>query len=86
MEAFERGEEIEIAYCGGNDWSVDREPEWAFSIRDYRIKPKKQTGTIEKWLCKSDEGFTIRWGDDAYFDFWSGLKKVKLIDTYEVEL
>jgi hypothetical protein len=64
-----------LNHIGNSDeWEIYEEP-----------KPK-QTVVIEKWLCRSDEGLTIRWGDDAYFEFWSGLKKVKLLDTYEVEL
>ena len=89
MEAFERGEEIEIAYCGGNDWSVDREPEWAFSIRDYRIKPKKQTVTIEKWLVKSgfsDYHKVVEASSGFIKTHYAEEDKVKLLNTYEVEL
>lgn len=89
MEAFERGEEIEFDYCGGNNWSIDRKPKWDFSIYDYRIKPKpKQTVTIEKWLVKSLLGnyFEITGEKQHFITTGYNEHQVKLLDTYEVEL
>ena len=46
------------------------------------IKEQKQIVTIEKWLCKSGENsFYIHEGTDA-----DGLEKVKLLNTYGVEI
>ena len=89
MEAFERGEEIEFDYCSGNNWSIDRKPAWDFSTYDYRIKPKpKQVVVIEKWLVTNKSRFDIAetTNIDEYIDGACMWTKVKLLDTYEVEL
>lgn len=55
---------------------------WDWDTFKYRIKKLKQKVTIEKWLCKSGENsFYIHEGTDA-----DGLEKLKLLETYEVEL
>ena len=86
METFERGEEIEMAYRGYDIWSSMSTPSWNFEDRNYRIKPKpKQTVTIEKWLCRDVDEFLVIEGDSRFqsnHDYF----KVKLLDTYEVEL
>ena len=89
MQAFERGEEIEVAYSGYDIWSSVRTPSWNFEDRNYRIKHKpKQVVAIEKWLCKSawDNYFIIE-GEKAFFKTGGyDRQQVKLLDTYEVEL
>ena len=87
MEAFERGEEIEYEKINKQDWTLMRIEEWNFEKYNYRIKPKpKQVVIIEKWLCKSEhiELFTVE-ADKDYF-LTIDCTKVKLLDTYEVEL
>ena len=57
---------------------------WDWHTFDYRIKEQKQKVTIEKWLCKSGKNsfyIYIHEGTDS-----DGLEKVKLLETYEVEL
>ena len=85
MEAFERGEEIELKNCD-NEWIVYDSPSWDWVNNEYRIKPKpKQTVTIEKWLCSDVDEFLVIEGDSRFqsnHDYF----KVKLLDTYEVEL
>lgn len=88
MEAFERGEEIECVSCGYGGWGDATTPLWDWSRYDYRIKPKpKQVVVIEKWLLREINGRyeTKETSDvDDYIDgYWT---KVKLLDTYEVEL
>ena len=88
MMACKRGEEIELNQ-DDNDWIVCNSPSWDWLNNSYRIKPKpKQVVVIEKWLCKN-----ITW--DTYFVFEASkehleatkiMSKVKLLDTYEVEL
>ena len=55
------------------DWEIYEEP--------------KQTVTVEKWLCL-DGGFyfTLEGSFDFINDYNSYITKVKLLDTYEVEL
>ena len=97
MQAFERGEEIEA----NRNWYVDRKwniiqnPTWDWDTFTYRIKPKpKQVVVIEKWLL---EGKVLTREEkylhivetsniDRYIKTWADYKKVKLLDTYEVEL
>ena len=55
---------------------------WDWGAFKYRIKEPKQEVIIEKWLCKSGENsFYIHEGTDA-----DGLEKVKLLESYEIEL
>lgn len=51
----------------------------------YEEHEPKQTVTIEKWLCKGEEGFIILEGDNS-FQISHEYEKVKLLDTYEEEL
>lgn len=95
MEAFERGEEIEQSERIHDNWCRSPLPAWNWSSFLYRIKPKpKQTITIEKWLL---EGKVLTREEkylhivetsniDGYIKTWADYKKVKLLDTYEVEL
>ena len=94
MEAFERGEEIEIAEYGYNQWRTVKNPSWCWNDHEYRIKPKpKQTVVIEKWLLKMQgtNQYAIEEGSKEEMCTWGKNKidawqKVKLLDTYEVEL
>lgn len=89
MEAFERGEEIEqCEKINKQDWTLMRIEEWNFEKYNYRIKPKqKQVVTIEKGLYKYDKFQFIVETDNIenYIREFSG-EKIKLLDTYEVEL
>ena len=89
MEAFERGEEIEVSYVKQAKWTGISNPDWSWGAYNYRIKPKpKQVIVIEKWLCKTawDNYFIIE-GEKAFFKTGGyDRQQVKLLDTYEVEL
>ena len=91
MEAFERGECVEVRTdkTVAGQWRVTIDPLWDWNNNDYRIEPKpKQTVTIEKWLCKS--GFSDYHSKviEASVEFikvhYAEEDKVKLLDTYEV--
>ena len=56
------------------DWEIYEEP-----------KPK-QTVTIEKWLCEYCGGYVVVDGNDLNFMRNEMFTKVKLLDTYEVEI
>ena len=59
---------------------------WDWNEFDYRIKPEKQKVTIEKWLIKdvnSSEHFIL---ESSSIDTYKHYEKVKLIESYEVEL
>ena len=87
MEAFERGEEIELKQSD-NDWIVHNSPSWDWINNSYRIKPKpKKVVVIEKWLCKRSGDNTCMYTREATKeDFGHSIIQVKLLDTYEVEL
>ena len=88
MEAFERGEEIEVRTSSG-EWVImeSKNPEFRWENDNYRIKPKpKQVVVIEKWLCEYCGGYVVVDGNDLNFMRNEMFKKVKLLDTYEVEL
>ena len=80
MQHYTNGGDVEIF---SNDKWVDAiKPGWNWNHCDYRIKEQKKTVIIEKWLCKD--------GDTSYYivetSDISGYEKVKLLNTYEVEL
>ena len=89
MQAFERGEYVEVRTdkTKSETWSVAVDPIWDWNNNDYRIKPKqKQTVTIEKWLYSELEAYFIIEGNLKHHEGNVPFKKVKLLDTYEVEL
>ena len=87
MEAFERGEEIEVSYVKQDKWTDISNPDWSWGAYNYRVKTKpKPTITIEKWLCEYCGGYVVVAGNDLNFMRNEMFKKVKLLDTYEVEL
>ena len=91
MQAFERGEEIEVSYVEQDKWTKISNPDWSWGAYNYRIKPKsKQNITIEKWLIKSNFDFSFSQvvQTDSIEDlcYCCNYIKVKLLDTYEVEL
>ena len=91
MQAFERGEEIEVSDYGYEEWRTVNNPSWSWNVNKYRIKPKpKQVIVIEKWLCKSnfDHSFSQVIQTDSIDNlcYCCDYTKVKLLDTYEVEI
>ena len=83
MQHYADGGKVEVCDRTWKCWSTDLEPLWDWVGHNYRIKEKpKQTVTIEKWLCKDAFGyFVVHCQNKAYESI-----KVKLLDTYEVEL
>ena len=80
MKRFSYGEIVEAYGDNLKEWTIINEPSWNWLKYDYRIK--RVTITIEKWLCKD--------GNDSYYiaevSDISGYEKVKLLESYEVEL
>jgi len=92
MQHFANGGEVEVKGLGGNTFILDKNPIWDFNCNDYRIKEQKKTITIEKWLCEYNRCEKLEGSKRFFilekvvpFEFGNG-KKVKLLDTYEVEL
>ena len=97
MEAFERGEEIEVKAKVdrlNNMWLDSDFPVWNWKEFEYRIKPKqKQVVVIEKWLCYDNLSKSYSIAEESNIDGYISddrdyLSKVRLLDTktYEVGL
>ena len=94
MQHYENSGEVEFKRTIEDDTKWEKllpVPVWNWERFDYRIKEEKEKVTIEKWLIKnvdSGEHFITESSDvnltlKAFFpDGW----KVKLIESYEVEL
>lgn len=83
MQHYEDGGDIEV--YKNDRWTIGANPIWDWDTFDYRIKEQKQKVTIEKWLVKdinSGEYF-IKEGDPKHLLY---ANKVKLLESYEVEL
>lgn len=93
MQHFDNGGEVE--YSGDNFETIfgkannKKNPNglsWDWSSLQYRIKEQKQKVTIEKWLMQSTIDKEYRIIETSLVDKVVNFKKVKLIETYEVEL
>ena len=97
MQHYDNGGEIEYSEDGFKTVlsTANKEREgnlsWSWDDFEYRIKEEKQKVTIEKWLCEYVGCEELK-GSKRFFiiekvvPFEVAGKKVKLIETYEVEL
>ena len=86
MQHYEAGGEVELKRKNENDtkWSTTF-PTWNWTDYEYRIKEPKQKVIIQKWLCRDRDGnFIII--EMSHIDEFEHYEKVKLIESYEVEL
>ena len=84
MTHYLNGGEVEFkdSFIG---WRIATTPMWDWEICDYRIKEEKKTVIIEKWLCKNKlHVYYIVQSSDINCLYHS--EKVKLLETYKVEL
>ena len=96
MQHYENGGEVEYSEDGFKTvlCTVNKERDgdlsWNWSDYTYRIKEQKQKVTIDKWLIKnvdSGEHFIMESSDvDLTLKAFPNGCKVKLIESYEVEL
>ena len=87
MQHFDNGGEVECSEKkdGNNHWTTVASPSWDWAYFDYRIKELKQKVTIEKWLCQIGQGnYAII--ESTNVNQYKPYEKVKLIESYEVEL
>ena len=68
------------------EWLRVSSPTWNWVDYDYRIKEQKQKVTIEKWLMQSTIDKEYRIIETSLVDKVAHAQKVKLLETYEVEL
>ena len=86
MQHFENGGEVEISSKNGDCWTKITSPSWDWVYHEYRIKPEKQKITIEKWLCSDKQGSFVVVETTNIEEYTYITKKLKLIESYEVEL
>jgi hypothetical protein len=88
MKWFEGEGEVEYKEKGYDDWDIVKNPIWDWYTFDYRIKESKQKITIEKWLIALDDiKVVIEASDiDAWLKPFPTAQKIKLIESYEVEI
>ena len=88
MQHFEDGGEVEYALNEDEyiEWCKCVNPIWDWYEFKYRIIEPKQKITIEKWLMRSILDGEFRIIETSLVDTVASFKKVKLLETYEVEL
>ena len=90
MEHYDTGGEVEFITKGyiGTRWETVTLPSWDWSHFDYRIKQLKQKVTIEKWLIEANDiKFVVETSDiDSWLKSFPTAQKLKLIESYEVEI
>ena len=86
MEHFGNGGEVEYTETGFNKWRIANDPSWNWYDYNYRIKETKPKVTIEKWLMQNIADKEYRIFETSLVDTLVSFKKVKLIESYEVEL
>ena len=87
MQHYENGGEVEYREKGSTkDWRKNNDPYWVWDTYDYRIRELKEKVTIETWLMQSTIDKEYRIIETSLVDKVVNFKKVKLIESYEVEL
>lgn len=92
MQHYENGGEVEFSEDGFKTVlsTVNKERDgdlsWNWSDYTYRIKEQKQKVTIEKWLIKDVNSSEHRIIESSNVDEYKRYEKIKLIESYEVEL
>ena len=88
MQHYDNGGKVEYSEKkdGNNHWTTVTSPSWDWAYFDYRIKEQKQKVTIEKWLMQDTIDKEYRIIETSLVDSLINFKKVKLIESYEVEL
>ena len=83
MQHFANGGKVEVFDSGYESWEELENTDFNWGYRDYRIKEKKQTVTIEKWVVKVNNEYVVYETSSRWFDFG---EKIKLLDSYEIDI
>ena len=86
MQHFENGGDVEASNKYTQRWICANLPCWDWDTFEYRIKEPKPKVTIEKWLMQDTIDKEYRIIETSLVDKVVNLKKIKLIESYEVEL
>ena len=87
MQHYENGGEVEFKQKieDGTKWRLAC-PNWNWDSFNYRIKEQKQKVAIEKWLCSDNQGGLVVIETTNIEEYTHISNKVKLLESYEVEL
>ena len=86
MTHYLNGGEVECVEKGNDNWEIATKPLWNFDDFEYRIKQQKQKVTIEKWLMQNTTDKEYRIIETSLVNTIIHFNKIKLIESYEVEL
>ena len=92
MQHYADGNDVEYSdnnfetVLGKANKEDDEELSWNWEIFKYRTIEPKQKVTIEKWLMQSRIDKEYRIVETSLVDKVAHFKKVKLIESYEVEV
>ena len=86
MKWSDGGGTVECADRDCSNWEIVDTPLWNWDDFNYRIAYSKQKVTIEKWLCRDNNGDDIIIFETSNVDKHRELGKVKLLESYEIEL
>ena len=86
MTHYLNGGEVEVRLENNNrdNWRPANNPSWDWKTYDYRIKKPKVT--IERWLMQNTIDKEYRIFETSLVDKVVNFKKIKLIESFEVEL
>ena len=88
MQHYENGGDVEYREKDSDkEWKIPFTT-WNWDDFEYRIKKpeQKQKVTIEKWLLQDIIDKEYRVIETSLVDTFANFKKVKLIESYEIEL
>ena len=88
MTHYLNGGAVQRCNFGSHNYSDITTEGYLFNFCDYkyRIKPEKQKIIIEKWLCSDKQGGLVVIETTNIEEYTYITKKLKLIESYEVEL
>ena len=86
MTHYLNGGDVECVEKGNDNWEIVTKPLWNFDDFEYRIKEPKEKVTIETWLMQDPIDKEYRVIETSLVDKIVHFKKIKLIESYEVEL
>ena len=88
MQHYENGGVVQRCNFGLNNYSDITIEGYLFNFCDYkyRIKEQKQKVTIEKWLIKDVNNGEYLIMESSDIETYKHYEKIKLIESYEVEL